>query len=242
MPVLNKSELLLAYLGPALLGLVAVSVAAGLRARSIAAGVRTGLLILAWLVVVAVLALVVPLRVWEVLVCLCAVAVWISRLPYLLAQGNLGKVLMTVPDRTGPHITAPAGALTVALGLLLVSGKVAGSGSSLLPYVGIGLILLGIALGLNFLFPIQVGSAGILDPYGGLSSWDNIESYSWSDDGDVLELQLRRSILVRRRSLAIPPRYRKDMAAYLSHRLWGAQEQVPAEPLAAEGGRAPSSL
>ncbi len=234
MLVLNRSVSLLVYLGPAVLGLLTVSAAAGVRARSIAAGARTALLILAWLVVIAVLALVVPLKAWEVLVFVCALAAWTSRVPYLVAQASIGRVLMTVPDRTGPHITAPAGALTVALGLLLVSGKVAGSGSSLLIYVGIGIILLGIALGLNFLFPIQVGTAGILDPYGGLSSWDNIESYSWSADGDVLELQLRRSMLFRRRSLAIPPRFRKDVAAYLSHRLWGAEEQAAPQQLSAE--------
>ncbi len=160
----------------------------------------------------------------EVLLILCAVAAWLSRLPYIVRKARVGRVLVTIPDRTGPLITVTAGAALVAAGLLLVSGKAGVAASTLRAYLGLSMILLGATLGLNFMFPTLIGSAGILDSYGRLSAWSNIESYTWSPDGDVLELRLSRSIFFQRRFVAVPQHLHKDVAAYLSHRLWGAQE------------------
>lgn len=160
-------------------------------------------------------------RLLEILFIACAVAAWLSRLPYIVGRTRLGRVLATVPDRTGPQVTITAGVIMTAAGLLLLSGKAANFAWAPRPYLGISLILLGVSLGLNFLFPTQIGSRGILDSYGGLSTWDNIESYAWSSDGGLLELQLRQSIFLRRRFLAIPERLRRDVDAYMTHRLWG---------------------
>jgi hypothetical protein len=165
------------------------------------------------------------LRLLEGLLILCAAAAWLSRLPYIVRRGRIGRVLLTIPDRTAPHITGVSGLVLIAAGLWLASGKAGSGPSTLAPYLGLGMILLGVTLGLNFLFPTQIGSAGILDSYGRLARWNHIESYTWSPEGDVLELRVPRSLLFQRRFLSIPGHLRKDVAAYLTHRLWGAEEK-----------------
>ncbi len=233
-PTLDQHDLLVVCLSAACLGLIAVSIAAGMRTRSAAGAMRAAGIMLVLLLATALLGFVLPTQVSQALLIVFAAAVWISRWPYLVGKARMGSALMTIPDQTGPRFTVPAGALMVGVGLLWMAAKPASPRLALLPFLGISMLALGIVEGLNFLFPIQIGSAGILDPYSGLARWDNIESYWWSPEGDLLELRLRSAILFRRRSLAIPPGFRQDVAAYLSHRLWGAEEPVSQQPLSAE--------
>lgn len=234
MPTLDKHDLLLVCLALVFLGLVAASVAAGMRARSAAAAVRAALTMLSLLAVVAVLGLVLPARLSAVLLIAFAVITWGSRWPYLVGKTRLGRVLITIPDQIGPRFTVPAGVLMAAVGLLWMAARPVGPRLALLPYLGLSMISLGIVEGLNFLFPTQIGSRGILDTYGGLCDWDNIESYAWSDDGELLQLSLRQSLISRRRFLAVPPRFRTDVAAYLSHRLWSAEAPPAAQEVSTD--------
>lgn len=222
MPTLDKHDLLLICVSLVFLGLTAVAIAAGMRARSAAVAARAALLMLAVLLAIAVLGFALPMSVSEALLVVFAAVVWISRWPYLIGKARLGKVLVTIPDQTGPQFTVPAGVLMAIVGLLWMAGEPFGARFAILPYLGLSLISLGVVEGLNFLFPAQVGEGGILDPYGGLSRWEDIESYAWSADGELLELNLRQSPISRRRYLAVPPRFHEDVAAYLSHRLWDA--------------------